>query len=111
MRRGRGDLSIPRVSNSQASLCLAFIAAGILFFSLGRFSVLNSRPGPIDLARWGASKDSDTLVVYAYANRDWEYPRNLAFFVQHGAPSVPLAYSAVTVSCGNGMMARAVGWM
>ena len=78
-------MSIPRVSNSQASLCLAFIAAGILFFSLGRFSVLTSRPGPTDLATWGASKDSDTLVVYAYANRDWEYPRNLAFFVQHGA--------------------------
>jgi len=85
MRRAKGNLSIPRVSNSQASLCLAFIAAGILFFSLGRFSAQISKSGTTDLAAWGASKDSDTLVVYAYANRDWEYPRNLAFFVQHGA--------------------------
>ena len=86
MRRARNTLSIPKVTDKQAVLCLASIAAGLLFFLLGRASVaLNGRAPAQDLASWTASlKEADTLVVYTYANRDWEYPRNIAFFVRHG---------------------------
>ena len=86
MRRGRNNLPIPQITNSQAALLLASIAAGLLLFLLGRASVSLRHTAPTqDLSRWTASfKEADTLVVYAYANRDWEYPRNLAFFVRHG---------------------------
>ena len=86
MRRARPALSIPQITNLQAAACLGSIAAGILLFLLGRASVsLSSRTAPQDLSQWTATfREPDTLVVYAYANRDWEYPRNLAFFVRHG---------------------------
>lgn len=86
MRRAKSDLPIPKISNTQAAYCLASIGAGLLLFVLGRASVaISNRPPAQDISQWTASfKEPDTLVVYAYANRDWEYPRNLAFFVRHG---------------------------
>ena len=32
----------------------------------------------------GSPASADTLVLYAYANSDPEYERNLHFFVEHG---------------------------
>lgn len=91
MRRARNNFSVPTITNSQAVYVFASVAAGVLIFILGRASVaVNGRAPAQELTSWTASlKDADTLVVYAYANRDWEYPRNIAFFVRHGA-ALPL---------------------
>ena len=90
MRRGKGQVAAQlRVSNSQAALIVAFISAGLLFFALGRLSArFFDQPHSYGSAAWATvPKRADTLVVYTYANRDWEYPRNLAYFIQHGNSS------------------------
>lgn len=89
MKRVRNSESGPaRVTNGQAALILAFVSTGLLFFALGRLSPrLTDASHNRAAASWAAvPKKPDTLVVYAYANRDWEYPRNLQFFIQHGEP-------------------------
>lgn len=75
-----------RVTNAQAALIVAFISTGLLFFALGRLSgkLLDIKHDKTPPTWATVPSRADTLVVYTYANRDWEYPRNIAFFFQHG---------------------------
>ena len=75
-----------RISHGQAATVLACIAAGLLFFALGRISgrFWDSQDYYKHQGWSSGHRKADTLVVYNYANRDWEYPRNFAFFVRHG---------------------------
>lgn len=69
---------------------MAFISTGLLFFALGKLSARLLDPlHKRSPTAWAAvPKKVDTLVVYTYANRDWEYPRNIEFFIQHGEPKL-----------------------
>lgn len=86
MTKGKYAEGPMRISHGQAAMVISFIGAGLLFFALGRISgrFWDSQQHYASRGWSAIPGKADTLVVYNYANRDWEYPRNFAFFVQHG---------------------------